>query len=1162
MPDRDESKLMAKDAPADTSTELSFMPPNGPFGDGNVVKGSIDPENPQDEDWIVIELSEGKKYTITVGEKEPAADRLHDSVLKLLDSKGGLIMENDDVAPREGNLSSKIEFTPEAGSGTQTYYLSVSGYAANPGAVNTGAYTVRVTEVVVLPVGAGADITGTDKDDKLIGTNGAEKIMGKDGDDTLDGMGGDDTLHGGPGNDLLIGGPGADTLQGGGHAYNGDGVGGDTISYQGSAMGVTINLRDGSAMGGDAEGDTLGSDIENVIGSDQDDMITGTDSLTVGNSLWGEGGMDRLYGGEGPDMLYGGPGDDMLNGGDEDDTLEGGPGADELTGGRGTDIASYKDSAAGVIVRLHSGQARGGDAEGDTWGNLEPNEVGDMTEMVPDIENLTGSAHADVLAGDGRNNVIRGGAGDDRIYGGPLGGDDTLQGQDGNDHLFGGKGKDTLHGGKGNDHLWGNNDANTYDGGEGNDVIHANAEEKKIDGGKGHDTVSFAHLKKDYLEKDDNEGVYFNLQAPILARWDGDSVPASSTFTGFSVSDIEKIVGSMGDDRLVGRDEKPDEIEGGEGDDVLIGGSGPGDILSYELFGDGVRINLGDGSAGGRQEGDTISGFEDVKGSPGRDRLTARSDARGDGNDDFEGNEGSKLWGLAGDDVLTGGPRDDTLEGGPGADELDGGHTETSAANKENVQKNTLSYERSGAGVVVDLDKLTFSGGDAEGDEIETYEYTGPEGDKDEIDVATFVNVTGSDHNDRLTGDRFGNTLAGGKGNDTLRGGAGGDTLNGGPGADMLDGGGAMGDEDWAVYRAASAGVTVNLNTNTGTGGEAMGDTLKNIELVWGSRQDDTFIASEGADIIHGDGGSDTVSYAASKQGVTVVLTGNGSTTFDADGPDDIAGNDDDNAFLAATDAIVGYWRAGGSDDGANSDRPTPVQAASGTVRSFAEGDILASIENVTGSSLDDTITGDAVANVIQGGAGKDTLMGGGGDDTIHGDAGDDIIHGDAGNDTLKGMAGSDKIRGFAGNDTIEGGAGDDELTGDGDTNDPDGGDGTAGRDTFVFAPGHGSDVITDFNAGNDGVGGDRIDLSAFDLTAAALKAVIMVRAGNTIINLEGYGGGRITLQGLSDLDLLDIEANGDTDEDNDIDTLSEFKDMNGDDAGVGDGGTDGIFIL
>ena len=155
----------------------------------------------------------------------------------------------------------------------------------------------------------------------------------------------------------------------------------------------------------------------------------------------------------------------------------------------------------------------------------------------------------------------------------------------------------------------------------------------------------------------------------------------------------------------------------------------------------------------------------------------------------------------------------------------------------------------------------------------------------------------------RLTGDHRGNHLVGGGGDDNLRGGAGMDLLIGGPGADMLDGGededekdnmvpdpddgeGAMvaASIDWAVYKHAMEGVTVDLSTNMGTGGEAMGDTLVNIELVWGSEHADTFIASNGADIIEGDGGSDTVSYEASEMGVTVDLNDDAHRTAIATG--------------------------------------------------------------------------------------------------------------------------------------------------------------------------------------------------------------------------------------------------------------------------------------
>ena len=64
--------------------------------------------------------------------------------------------------------------------------------------------------------------------------------------------------------------------------------------------------------------------------------------------------------------------------------------------------------------------------------------------------------------------------------------------------------------------------------------------------------------------------------------------------------------------------------------------------------------------------------------------------------------------------------------------------------------------------------------------------------------------------------------------------------------------------------------------------------------------------------------------------------------------------------------------------------RPDPVQADDGrtTTKSYAEGDVLASIENVTGSRDGDVITGDGVPNVLKGGGGDDELVGGATDRT------------------------------------------------------------------------------------------------------------------------------------------------------------------------------------
>ena len=305
--------LTGGDAAADTSTELCFDPPNGPFpaGNDNVVKGEI---TAGDEDWIIIEMSAGKEYTITVGGNTDAG-MLNDSVLKLMDSKGTPIegeelvgKQTDDIDGAMGKLGSKLVFTPEAGSGTQKYYISVSGNTDNPFAMNnTGDYMVTVTERVL---DAGAMTDGMDGDQKITGTDAADTLNGGKGNDTLKGLGGADTLNGGDGNDLLIGGPGGDELNGG--------EDNDTISYKYSPAGVMIHLRAGSASGGNADGDKIGTDVENVIGSMHGDDLT---AARTGSSLWGLGGDDTLTGDRRVDKLYGGMGDDELDGKDGDDIL-------------------------------------------------------------------------------------------------------------------------------------------------------------------------------------------------------------------------------------------------------------------------------------------------------------------------------------------------------------------------------------------------------------------------------------------------------------------------------------------------------------------------------------------------------------------------------------------------------------------------------------------------------------------------------------------------------------------------------------------------------------------------------------------------------------------------------------------------------------------------
>ena len=76
-------------------------------------------------------------------------------------------------------------------------------------------------------------------------------------------------------------------------------------------------------------------------------------------------------------------------------------------------------------------------------------------------------------------------------------------------------------------------------------------------------------------------------------------------------------------------------------------------------------------------------------------------------------NANNRLWGLAGDDEITGGTGADTVEGGAGADEMDGGNGNEDGETTDLMD--VLSYAGSDAGVTVNLATASASGGHADG---------------------------------------------------------------------------------------------------------------------------------------------------------------------------------------------------------------------------------------------------------------------------------------------------------------------------------------------------------------------------------------------------------------------------------------------------------------
>jgi RTX calcium-binding nonapeptide repeat (4 copies) len=129
------------------------------------------------------------------------------------------------------------------------------------------------------------------------------------------------------------------------------------------------------------------------------------------------------------------------------------------------------------------------------------------------------------------------------------------------------------------------------------------------------------------------------------------------------------------------------------------------------------------------------------------------------------------------------------------------------------------------------------------------------------------------------------------------------------------------------------------------------------------------------------------------------------------------------------------------------------------TVQAIGEPSPADDDETLEGTPGPDVIDGKGGNDRIRGGRGNDSLSGGNGDDKMSGQGGDDILLGGSGDDTLYGEAGDDVINGGNGNDFILAWKGDDEVSGG------------AGSDIFVFSPGHGTDIITDFVVGEDRIG-------------------------------------------------------------------------------------------
>ena len=175
-------------------------------------------------------------------------------------------------------------------------------------------------------------------------------------------------------------------------------------------------------------------------------------------------------------------------------------------------------------------------------------------------------------------------------------------------------------------------------------------------------------------------------------------------------------------------------------------------------------------------------------------------------------------------------------------------------------------------------------------------------------------------------------------------------------------------------------------------------------------------------------------------------------------------------------------------------------------------GDVLPEV--IDGTPEDEVLVGEAENNLIRADIGNDTAAGGAGDDFIYGEEGDDILRGDensrtpggtvGGNDTLSGGLGNDSIGGKGGNDELYGDEGNDSLWGDDGDDILRGGlgddvltgddfSGGSGSDTFILAPGEGTDTIVDFEVGVDFIGLAGLTFAEILVTSEAGSTAIAI---------------------------------------------------------------------
>ena len=730
---------------------------------------------------------------------------------------------------------------------------------------------------------------------------------------------------------------------------------------------------------------------------------------------------------------------------------------------------------------IHIGDSTDGNAQGGD--GIEIFDLGSGADTAGAGRNfniILGGSGADILKSEGYWEDVFGGSGDDTItatgrgawlFGGT--GNDTITGSDSwwgpYERLFGGAGDDVIDGGGGDDIIYGGTGDDSLTGGSGADIF-------VFSEGHGTDTIqdfNAAEGDKIYLRGFDQTITWEQLQSKIttvtdennvvtgvqidLSDWGGGTIILNGIT---SISDVTADMFYL--DTITGGDDD-DTLQGGTSDDTMTGGAGADTFVFDE---DSGNDTITDFSAA---DGDKIdlTGFGvAITWAQLSGKITTVTDPNDPGTvigvkidlSDFGGGT-ITLNGITSVSDVTADMF--VLHKLHGSDDVDDWifSKDSDDTMSGGTGRDTFVFgEGNGADIITDFDIAN-----------------------DKINLVYFTQgMTWEDLQAAMTqvqGDTVIDLSAWGGGSITLKGVTATDLTE-----EMFV---LSGDGAWTWWNYGDSGD----NEIDGNSADNIMYGLEGADTLRGQQGDDWLFGGEGDDRLEGGEGAD------------VLIGGEGSDTLIGGAGDDmlIGGEGDDTLTGGAGADTFVFGEDSGNDTITDFDKTQDkihLTTLSGTI-TWAQ--LQSKITTVTDPNDPNTVIGLKI----------DLSDWGGGTITLTGLTSVSDLTAD--NFVLDLIVGSDDT-----DDVLQGGTSDDTMTG-----------GT-GADTFVFDADSGADTITDFSTTE----GDKIDLTAFaaSITWAQLQAVMTqveddpltmgVNETATIIDLSSFGGGTITLKGITLTDL------------------------------------------